>query len=164
MAAESEPKWEGKAIVELPGKEAESAWSAIQDFCNLHKWIPLDTCYYVEGIQGQPGLIRYCASTVKDPESQTPTIKWAKEKLLTIDPIQHSLSYEVGENNMGFNSYVGTFQVLPLNGDPKLGCKIEWGFLCDPVEGWTFQALNSYIENALQFMANKIHLACSLPA
>ncbi|XP_061369617.1 lachrymatory-factor synthase-like [Gastrolobium bilobum] len=160
MAEECEPKWEGKAIVEVAGTSAELVWPLLEDFCNLHKLIPLDTCYQVEGIQGQPGLIRYCASSTKGVTS--PTIMWVKEKLLTIDPIQRCLSYEVVDNNMGFKSYVSTQKVLPINGDDAnlgLGCKIEWGFVSDPVEGWRFQDLNSYIESSLQFMAKKIELS-----
>ncbi|KAJ1409813.1 START-like domain superfamily [Sesbania bispinosa] len=162
MAEESKPKWEGKSIVELRSTAAEDVWPVLEDFCNLHKWIPIDTCYQVEGIQGQPGLIRYCASSIKgaDDSAETTTIKWAKEKLLTIDPVQRCLSYEVVDNNIGFKSYVATLRVVPSsNGD---GCKIEWGFVSDPVEGWTFQDMNSYIQSSLQFMANKIELARSV--
>ncbi|XP_004501141.1 lachrymatory-factor synthase-like [Cicer arietinum] len=160
MAEESNPKWEGKVTVDVRNTDEKQVWSVLEDFCNLHKWIPIDTCYQVEGIQGQPGLIRYCASTVKDdvPDSKS-TIKFAKEKLLTIDPIKRCLSYEIVDNNMGFKSYVATIKVLPINDDVKgSGCKIEWGFVCDPVEGWRFQDLNSYVEFSLQFMANKIEV------
>ncbi|XP_057434799.1 lachrymatory-factor synthase-like [Lotus japonicus] len=165
MAEESKLKWEGKAIVELPGTGAEAVWPFLEDFCNLHKCFPIDTSYQVEGIQGQPGLIRYCASTIKgDDAADETTIKWAKEKLLTIDPVQRCLSYEIVDNNIGFKSYVATLKVVPVNGDDaKLaGCKIEWGFVSDPMEGWSFQDLKSYIESSLQFMANKIdQLECS---
>ncbi|KAK7311760.1 hypothetical protein RJT34_10097 [Clitoria ternatea] len=149
-----EPKWEGKVSVEVGGVGAEEAWSVIQDFCNLHKWIPIDTCYQVEGVLGQPGLIRYCASNVEDATA----IKWAKEKLLSIDPIQRCLSYEVLDNNVGFKSYVATLKVLPINGG---SCQIEWGFVSDPVEGWSFQDLNDYIHSSLLFMANRIQYAAA---
>lgn len=153
MAEQSDPKWEGKAIVELAGTSAELVWPALEDFCNLHKLIPIDTCYQLEGIPGQPGLIRYCASAVKVGDEETATIKWAKERLLSIDPVQRCLSYEIVESNMGFKSYVATLKVVPINEDR---CKIEWSFVSDPVEGWSFQGLNSHIEYYLQFMAKKI--------
>ncbi|KAG5031133.1 hypothetical protein AAZX31_06G083300 [Glycine max] len=162
MAEESKPKWEGKSVTELPGTDAEQVWTALEDFCNLHKWWPIETCYQLEGVPGQPGLIRYCASTVEEAvvgaQKTTTTIKWTKEKLLAIDPVQRCLSYEIVENNMGFKSYVATLKVLPMNGD---GCKIDWGFVCDPVEGWSFQDLKLYLESSLQSMAKKIQLACS---
>ncbi|KAG5048591.1 hypothetical protein JHK85_009694 [Glycine max] len=91
--------------------------------------MPIETCYHqLEGVPGQPGLIRYyCASTVEEG-----TIMWAKEKLLAVDPVQCCLSYEIVDNNVGFKSNVATLKVLPMNGD---GSMIEWGFICDPVEG-----------------------------
>lgn len=143
MAEESKLQWEGKAVAELPGTDAELMWSALEDFWNLHKWMPIETCYHqLEGVPGQPGLIRYyCASTVEEG-----TIMWAKEKLLAIDPVQCCLSYEIVDNNVGFKSNVATLKVLPMNGD---GSMIEWGFICDPVEGgvykiWSYDLIWSF--------------------
>ncbi|RXI07701.1 hypothetical protein DVH24_005474 [Malus domestica] len=100
----------------------------LADFCNLHKWFPiLDTCYQVEGVPGQPGVIRY-ASLYPDAFGKTSlsaddhghhddqrSIKWVTEKLLAIDLIERCLSYEIVDNNIGFKSYVGTMQVLSVN-------------------------------------------------
>ncbi|PNX65999.1 lachrymatory-factor synthase [Trifolium pratense] len=161
MGNESQPNWEDKVTIKLPNITSQQVWQVLQDFCNLHKWIPIDTCYQLEGIQNQPGVIRYCASTIKSPDSE-PTIKWAKEKLLTIDPIKRCLSYEIVDNNMGFKSYVATLKVVPINDDDEgAGCVVEWGFVCDPVEGWTLQDFKSYIEYCLQFMAKKIEVESS---
>ncbi|QCE16050.1 lachrymatory-factor synthase-like [Vigna unguiculata] len=166
MTEESTLKWEGKAMAELPDTDPQFTWNVFEDFCNLHKWIPIETCYQVEGVSGQPGLIRYCAnSTVEEEEGvgddaqKTTTIKWAKEKLLQIDPVQRCLTYEVGENNIGFKSYVATIKVFPIN--HHRGSKIEWSFVCDPVQGWTFQDLNSIIESYVEIVAKKIVLACN---
>ncbi|XP_058780699.1 lachrymatory-factor synthase-like [Vicia villosa] len=150
-------KWEGKAIVEVRGTNEEIVWSVLEDFCNLHKWLPIDTCYKFEGVDGQPGVVRYCASTKKG------TVKWFKEKLLTIDHVQRCLSYEIVGNNMGFKNYVAIMKVLPLkiSDDEGVGCMIEWECVCDPVEGWSLQDLHSYIGNFLNFMANKIELSYS---
>lgn len=160
-------KWEGKAIVEVRGTEEEIVWSVLQDFCNLHKWLPIDTCYKFEGVDGQPGLVRYCASTKKGAdENSEAVVKWFKEKLLTIDHVQRCLSYEIVDNNMGFKNYVAIMKVLPLkitddDDDERVGCMIEWECVCDPVEGWSLQNLHSYIGNFLRCMANKIELAYS---
>ncbi|KAL9313466.1 hypothetical protein ACSQ67_018918 [Phaseolus vulgaris] len=156
MGEESDPKWEGKAVVELADTTAEVAWTVLEDFCNIHKWIPLDTCYQLEGILGKPGLIRYCASTIVDDVEKTSTVKWAKEKLLAIDPVQRCLTYEVVENNMGFKFYLATFKVLSMKEDE---CKIEWEFVCDPVQGWSLQGLESYVVSSLQVMKKNIELA-----
>ncbi|KAL5850500.1 hypothetical protein ACOSQ4_008513 [Xanthoceras sorbifolium] len=166
MAEETQPKWEGKASVEIASLKAEQVWSFLADFCNLHKWFPtIDTCYQVEGVAGQPGLIRYCGSTTQtsssseggkdgdDQKSSSTTTKWAKEKLLMIDPIQRCFSYEVLDNNIGFKSYVGTFKVLPTNGG---GCVIEWSFVADPVEGLRLEDMAAFGDYCLQFMAKKM--------
>ncbi|CAI8599872.1 unnamed protein product [Vicia faba] len=154
-------KWEGKAIVEVRGTEEEIVWSVLEDFCNLQKWLPIDSCYKFEGVEGEPGLVRYCASTKKG------IVKWFKEKLLTIDHAQRCLSYEIVDNNMGFKNYVAIMKVLPLqtNGgddaNKSVGCMIEWECVCDPIEGWSLQDLHSYIGHFLKCMANKIELAYS---
>ncbi|BAT78360.1 hypothetical protein LR48_Vigan04g207100 [Vigna angularis] len=160
MGEKSDERWKGKAVVELADTNTEVAWSVIEDFCNIHKWMSLDTSYQQEGTLGKPGLIRYCASTIVDEVKKTPTLKWAKEKVLAIDPVERSLSYEVIENNMGFKFYVATLKVLSRE---EGGCKIEWGFVCDPVEGWTVEGLESYVESSLQIIKKNIQLAYNTP-
>ncbi|KAK3213007.1 hypothetical protein Dsin_017713 [Dipteronia sinensis] len=131
MEEEKQPKWEGKAMVELASVKAEQVWPCFdEDFCNVHKWFPgFDSCSQLQGQLGQPGLIRY--GTTTEPlfpaaDDHEKTINWAKEKLLMIDPIQRCLSYEMLDNTYGFKSYVATIKVLPINGDGNIGCKIEW--------------------------------------
>ncbi|EEF45862.1 uncharacterized protein LOC8275674 [Ricinus communis] len=160
----SERKWDGKATVELKGLTADQVWPFVADFCNLHKWFPnLDTCYQVEGQLGQPGLVRYCAS-VPQPSSDgsgETTFSWVKEKLVMINPDERCLSYEVVDSSMGFESYAATFRLLQVNGDAQHGCKIEWSFVSDPVEAWSFQDFVTYANSCLQFMAKKIEDAVS---
>ncbi|CAF2031512.1 unnamed protein product [Brassica oleracea var. botrytis] len=83
-------KWEGKQAVQVNGVTEEQAWSVVSDFCNVHEWFPtVDTCHRVEGTDGQTSLVRYCASNkIKDEET-----KWAKERLVEIDPVGRCLSY-----------------------------------------------------------------------
>lgn len=150
---EAQPKWEGKTSAELKSS-AQEVWPFLADFCNLDKVFPgIDTCYQVEGVAGQPGLIRYGAGAATDHDETT--VKWAKEKLLVMDPIKRCLSYEVLENNMGFKSYVAAMQVVPVTNDDE-GCKIEWSFVCDPIEGWGLEDFQSYLESSLQGMAKNI--------
>ncbi|KAJ7965927.1 lachrymatory-factor synthase-like [Quillaja saponaria] len=188
MEEENKPKWDYTASVELAAGLTETqVWPLLEDFCNLHKWFPIDTCYQVDGVPGQPGLIRYTAATTTTTPSSgsdghdVKVIKWAKEKLLMIDPIQRCLSYEVIDNNIGMKSYVATIKVLPINGhdnnddhngtnqqclivvdnavaysDHGFPCKIELSFVCDPVEGWKLEDFVAYVEYCLQFMANKM--------
>ncbi|KAK8543139.1 hypothetical protein V6N13_136327 [Hibiscus sabdariffa] len=144
MADETKLKWEGKATAELKASTAEQIWPLIAEFCNLDKFFPsVDTCYRKEGTLGEPGLVRYCEGKMG----------WANEKLLTIDPINHSLSYEVMENNVGFKNYIATLNVLPMEGG---GCKIEWSFVSDPIQGLKVEDLVSLVDDTLQFMAKKM--------
>ena len=161
MAGETvtQTKWEGKACVELAIPTAQEVWPLVEDFCNLHKWLPtIDTCYQVDGILGQPGMVRYVATTTTTSSNgnEETMIKWAKEKLLMIDPIKRCLSYEIIDNNIGMKSYVGKFIVSPINDDGKKGCKMEWSFVCDQIEGLRFEDFLPYIETGLQSMAKKM--------
>ncbi|KAH7524163.1 lachrymatory-factor synthase [Ziziphus jujuba] len=157
------PKWEGGASAEIKGPTPQQVWDLLRDFGNLHKWIPsLDTCDLLDHgnqLPAQTGLIRYCASTKITSSAgidQTITL-WAKEKLIMIDPIKRCLSYEIVDNNMGFKSYVGTMEILPIiNDDVKHGCKIKWSFVSDPVEGWRYEDLVSYIDSSVKLMAKKM--------
>ncbi|KAF3446392.1 hypothetical protein FNV43_RR11571 [Rhamnella rubrinervis] len=154
MEEETQLKWEGEASVGLEGSAPQQVWGLLEDFCSIHKWHPnLDTSYQVDGVPGQPGLVRYCGITSKS------STMWVKEKLTVIDPIKRCLSYEIVDNNMGFKSYVGTMEVLPMINDAddeEIGCRIKWSFVCDPMVGWKYEDLLSNIESSLQFMAKKM--------
>ncbi|VVB10615.1 unnamed protein product [Arabis nemorensis] len=147
-------KWEGKHAAQVNGVTAEQVWSVVSDFCNIHEWFPtIDTCHRVQGTDGQPGLIRYCATT-KTNEAET---LWAKERLVMIDPIGRCLSYEVIENNVGFRTYVATVRVMQVDDDDQV-CRIEWSFVSDPVDGWKKEDLESYVDFCLKHMVNKMEL------
>ncbi|XP_076950037.1 lachrymatory-factor synthase-like [Bidens hawaiensis] len=141
-----DPKWEGKSIVELKNIKAEQLWPLFEDFCTFHKWIPgLDSekCHYVEGVYGEPGLIRCNVFTEQSSETlSNDTDKWCTEKLLSMDRIEQTLSYKIIENNLGFRYYVGTIKVIEI----EEGCKIEWSFIADPVEGMRLEDLGGFVE------------------
>lgn len=171
------PKWEFKTSAGLATATVEQVWPLLEDFCNLHKWLPetLHECYQVEGILGQqPGLTRYCTFSRTLPSSDgheavTQTV-YAYDRLLWIDPIKRCFSYDMLDNNMGMKTYVATLRLLPINDDDddddgKLhacGCKIEWSFVCDPMEGWSFEDFSSFIAASLQTIAKNMEDATSL--
>ncbi|KAI3677274.1 hypothetical protein L1987_86897 [Smallanthus sonchifolius] len=158
MAQENkDSKWEGKSTEELRGITAEQLWPLFEDFCTIHKWVPaLDSekSRQGEGAYGEPGLIRYCvfteesSSALSNGTDKAPT-KWCNEKLLSMDPVQRTLSYEVTENNLGFKSYVANVKVIETEG----GCKIEWSFVADPVEGMGLEDLRGFLESNLKTVA-----------
>ncbi|XP_011019591.1 PREDICTED: lachrymatory-factor synthase [Populus euphratica] len=154
-------KWEGKSIVELKGPTADQIWPLLEDFCNINKWFPsIDVCNHVDGELGKPGLTRYCASKTLSTYGSydEAEVRWVKERLLMINPTEKCLSYEVLENNSGFKSYVATMKVLEINGSDagENGCKIEWSFIADPVEGWTLEDFSSFINFCLQSMGKNM--------
>ncbi|XP_010249530.1 PREDICTED: lachrymatory-factor synthase-like [Nelumbo nucifera] len=164
--AQAQLKWEGKASANLTGPTADQVWPLLEDFFSIHKWLPAcDICERVEGVSGQPGCIRYTAGNSISSGTATgeETVSWAKEKLVAIDSKERWFSYEVTENNIGFNSYVATIKVFPLKDDVEdegeHGCEIEWSFVTDPIEGWALESLLSYIHSSLQVMAKRMEEA-----
>ncbi|KAI3677268.1 hypothetical protein L1987_86891 [Smallanthus sonchifolius] len=157
MAQENkDSKWEGKSSEGLRGITAEQLWPLFEDFCTIHKWVPAhsEKCRQGEGAYGEPGLSRYCvftkesSSALSNGTDKAPT-KWCNEKLLSMDPVQRTLSYEVTENNLGFKSYVANVKVIEIVG----GCKIEWSFVADPVEGMGLEDLRGFLESNLKTVA-----------
>ena len=123
------------------------------------KWLPtIDTYYQVDGILGQPGLVQYVPTptTISSNGNEETMIKWAKEKLLMFDPIKPCLINKIIDNNIGMKSYVGKLILSPINDDGKNGCKNEWSFVYDPIEGLRFEDFLPYIETGLQSMAKKM--------
>nr|XP_043611098.1 lachrymatory-factor synthase [Erigeron canadensis] len=151
-------RWEGKATTQLETIKAEDIWPLIEDFCNIHKWLPtIDTCHHVQGDHGQPGLVRYCASTLDNDNNNNTAVKWCHEKLISIDHAHRCLSYEIMENNIGFTCYMAELKVIENIDDH--GCKIEWSFVADPVQGWRFEDLCGYVDSSLKAMAGKMEEA-----
>ncbi|WCJ25648.1 Polyketide cyclase/dehydrase and lipid transport superfamily protein [Euphorbia peplus] len=148
-------KWEANLREQVKGITAEEVWPLLEDFCNLHKVFPLvNNSRRLDGEAGKPGLIRYCAFQ----PSPAGDIFWVTEKLLMIDSNEQCLRYEIVENNLGINAYVGTMKVGPTSrGDgegAEEGCWIEWSVVADPMEGRTVEAFqsvwNSYLHSIVQ--------------
>ncbi|KAJ6361541.1 hypothetical protein OIU78_002052 [Salix suchowensis] len=139
MAEEkSQIKWEGKSIAELRGPTADQSMVSLG------------------------GLLQYKQMVSKHRFMMRARFVGSKERLLMISPAEKCLSYEVLENNSGFKSYIATMKVLEINGSDagENGCKIEWSFIADPVEGWTFEDFNSFINFCLQSMGKEHGTGC----
>ncbi|PIA38254.1 hypothetical protein AQUCO_02800139v1 [Aquilegia coerulea] len=158
MENDQKPKWECHACVELV-LGADQVWPFLADFFGMRKLLPaLDICRPVEGIGGEPGCIRYCARYTGAPDNEE-TVKWATEKLLSIDNAQRSLSYKIIANNLGYESYMATMKVVPGGNNNKDGCKIEWSFVVEPVEGRTEEDMASHQDYILKTIAKSIEEA-----
>lgn len=156
-------QWEGKATAEIRGLTADQVWPLIADFCNFHKWCPIvDACHKVEGVDGRPGLVRYCTATLPPPSVDGDgVVKWCHEKLLEMDSIERRLSYQLLENNMGIKACTATLQVAPIADTEGGGggCRIEWSFAADPIEGRSREELVAFLEKGIEGMARKIEEA-----
>ncbi|XP_021729196.1 lachrymatory-factor synthase-like [Chenopodium quinoa] len=162
--AQESAKWEGETIVELK-LTPQQAWPLIADFCSLDKWFThLEKCYLVEGELGEPGMVRCCESSKFGGDG---VARFAKERLISIDPSQMCLSYEVLDNNAGFKSYVSTMRLFPSDGgdddddDGRSGCKFVWTFEADPVEGFTLEGLCEIFKAIAHGMVIKMEEAYS---
>ncbi|KAK3040978.1 hypothetical protein RJ639_029088 [Escallonia herrerae] len=143
-----EPKWEAKVSTKLAKASADQIWPLCKDFFNLHKWFPgLTVCHRIHGSNGEPGCIRYCAGLSLPTEGGEQAVSWAKERVIAIDHDEKSITYEIVEGNIGFNSS------FP---EAETGCVMEWSFAVDPVEGWKFEDLVKSYEEWLQGMAQKM--------
>ncbi|KAJ8641049.1 hypothetical protein MRB53_017743 [Persea americana] len=59
-------KWAVKLTAKLTGPKPDHIWLSYKDYCNFHRWHQhptLDVCQHTEGVEGQPGDVRYCAVT-----------------------------------------------------------------------------------------------------
>ncbi|KAL5786272.1 hypothetical protein ACOSQ2_008664 [Xanthoceras sorbifolium] len=154
-----QPKWEGKVSRRLTQATADQIWTLFKDYFNLHKWFPsLDTSYGVHGTNGEPGCIRYCAGfSIRSADDGNRHVSWSKERLTAVDHEQRSLSYEIVDSNIGFESYVSTVKIVPGDHhDGQHGCLIEWSFTVDPVEGMEFDELVKKYDVGLQRMAKQM--------
>ncbi|KAH6783825.1 hypothetical protein C2S52_008784 [Perilla frutescens var. hirtella] len=160
----SQEKWHAKICTRLEKVEADQIWPFFQDFFGLHKWFPgLPTCEGIHGANGEIGCIRYCSGfglkqVANNNESSPMNLSWSKERLIAIDHVQKTFTYEIVDCNIGFNSYVSTINVVPVDGDGG-GCTVEWWISLDPVEGGTLEDLVVKYDVGLQLMVKKMENA-----
>lgn len=87
-------------------------------------------------------------------------VSWSKERLIAVDEVSRSLSYEIVESNIGFKSYKSMIRISPTGdddqGNDQDGCVIEWVFTVDPVQGLRFEDLVMKYEVGLQRMAKNM--------
>ncbi|KAJ0964803.1 hypothetical protein J5N97_025941 [Dioscorea zingiberensis] len=164
---EEQKKWHGNITVELPDCiTGDQAWSIIGDFTAVDKWFALVAATeLITGDPTQPGCIRRnTGHPNKTQDSSSDPIFWAKEKLVGINMEERSMTYEVIESNMGFNSFFSTIRVLQGGdgvGDGG-GCRMEWSFEADPLDGWTQPAFLSFLHSGVQDLPKRILEASQL--
>ncbi|XP_021729218.1 lachrymatory-factor synthase-like [Chenopodium quinoa] len=160
-----EEKWEGKVSTTLPSTKPHQIWPLFKDFFNIHKYFPtLSNSYGVHGTNGEVGCIRVCVGSSrsfflpkKDFDSKINSeelVSLSKERLIAVDEVNKSLSYEIVESNIGLTSYVATVMISQGGDDlGNEGCVIEWSFTVDPVQGLKYEDMVKKYEVSLLKMA-----------
>ncbi|KAK4419930.1 hypothetical protein Salat_2405900 [Sesamum alatum] len=153
----SQQKWEAKVSTRLEKARPDQIWPFFEDFFGLHKWFPnLTTCHGIHGANGEPGCIRYCSGFgLKNTNESSSSLSWSKERLVALDRVQMTLTYEMVDCNIGFRSYVSTIKLVPRDG----GGVVEWCISLDPVPGWKLQDLVAKYQVGLQLMVEKMESA-----
>uniref|UniRef100_A0A0E0JNG3 Lachrymatory-factor synthase n=1 Tax=Oryza punctata TaxID=4537 RepID=A0A0E0JNG3_ORYPU len=156
--------WHGSVRAAVEGPTPDQAWALLGDFCSLDRWVPsVQTCRRLEGAEGQPGCVRYCAGPVNkakaaaaaagEGEGEAEAVAgWSKERLVEFDRAARRYSYEVVETNKGFGRYAATLRVEP---DPA-GCAVAWSFEADPVRGWTLEGFVGFLDELARGVARRL--------
>ncbi|KAL5700135.1 hypothetical protein ACHQM5_025621 [Ranunculus cassubicifolius] len=149
-------QWMCEARVELT-TGAETVWASLSDFFSIGKWLPpLGECIPLEGNSGEPGCVRCCRTPTGVLDScGIEIVKLATERLVFLDNTERCFSYEMMDNNLGYKSYKATMKVIP-DGEKDVGCRIEWSFTVEPVQGWTHEGMISHQEYVLGIIAKTI--------
>ncbi|KAG1346621.1 lachrymatory-factor synthase [Cocos nucifera] len=151
-----ELQWDGEVYAKLCGPTADQAWSLLKEFCALQKWVSsIDTCFKLEGTEGEPGCVRYCAGSVNRSDPAQP-LGWSKERLVAFDPAGRSYTYEIVESNKGFGRYTATIRVVPDPEGVAEGCCIEWRFAAEPVRGWTHEGFVAFLAKLAQGVGARV--------
>ncbi|KAK1666842.1 hypothetical protein QYE76_055001 [Lolium multiflorum] len=146
------PEWRGAVRAAAAGPTPDQAWALLRDFCSLDRWVSLvQTCRRLEGADGEPGCVRYCAGPV-NMASPEEAVGWSKERLVEVDDAGRSYSYEVVETNKGFGRYRAT---IGVEADPA-GCAVAWSFEADPVKGWTLEGFVGFLEKLARGVARRL--------
>ncbi|KAF3788877.1 Lachrymatory-factor synthase [Nymphaea thermarum] len=151
-------RWEGKLSATIGGATADQVWPLVADFCSLDRWFPsVQTCRLEGGVAGEPGCVRYTAGKgIESADGEG--VAWARERLVSIDPAGRKLSYEITENNVGWGQYEAAMEVIEGGGmtEDGGGCRIEWSFRMEPMEGGSEEGVAAYLGHTLEEMAKRM--------
>lgn len=115
--------------------EADQAWEVVKQFGELHRWHPAIAESAIEDDQpdGLVGIIR----RVKLQNGEV-----LRERLLSLDDPNRTLSYNFDETQLPLDNYVGTIRLTPLSGQARTF--VQWSSrfdLCEPECTQEFQDL-----------------------
>lgn len=98
------PKPYASAVINAP---ADEVWSFVRDFNNLNEWLPAVGSSEIEG--GQDAGVVGCVRRLTLQDGGV-----AKERLLVLDDVDRSYTYEFVESPFPVRSYRSTIRVAPV--------------------------------------------------
>ncbi|KAK1315063.1 Lachrymatory-factor synthase [Acorus calamus] len=131
----------------LTNTTADQAWSLMKNFTGLDKILPaVQTCYKVEGVDGEPSCIRYAAGKVPAPGGEE-LFLWAKERLIETNLVNQFFWYEMVESSVGFRRYFRRLGAKEGGGGSGGG---------GGDQGWTKEEFDGFLGGGLEAMARRI--------
>ncbi|CAM6091452.1 unnamed protein product [Calypogeia fissa] len=129
MAEKQDGKWRSEVTEVIPAP-IDKVWPILTDFDGLHRLFPqiYSSCETVEGEKNKPGALRHL--TAPTPHG----IVEAKERLISIDDVNHTTTYTIEWITMGWTGYLGAIDAKSTEKGETL---VVWKFELDPVAGQT---------------------------
>ncbi|OAE33036.1 hypothetical protein AXG93_1913s1380 [Marchantia polymorpha subsp. ruderalis] len=111
--------------------------------------------------QGSPQIMATNEQIPNMSENKVGVTKWrgdgnksyAKEKLLTFDNENRSMSYLMMENNFGLSEYIATYKMQDLGGGAVL---VDWSFEVNPIPNSTEQKTADYMTGVYKDTMKKL--------
>jgi hypothetical protein len=132
------PKPYASTIINAP---ADTVWSYIRDFANLHEWLPsIETCEIEGGTPAnQVGAIRRLTATGADAPF--------RERLVLFDDEGHSYAYEFVDSPLPLDTCRAQIRLTPVTDTGQTFA--EW---------WSeFTADDEYVESMTKFLSTNVY-------
>eukprot|EP00252_Welwitschia_mirabilis_P004951 TRINITY_DN152_c0_g1_i1.p1 TRINITY_DN152_c0_g1~~TRINITY_DN152_c0_g1_i1.p1 ORF type:complete len:164 (+),score=15.28 TRINITY_DN152_c0_g1_i1:159-650(+) len=146
-------QWHGRISAEISDASAEQVWKEARSFSGLERWHPsLEECEIVEGEDGSVGCVRMCRNGDL----------WVKEMLVAFDDATMSYTYSVIDGNIGLDSFVVSFTVLPATAtavsSSSSACTVVWEFRVDPPPNTSYEEFLGFLKSSYRDMAEGLQL------
>jgi hypothetical protein len=129
--AGQDDKWRG-SVTEIIPAPIEKVWAYLSDFKALKTNYSeaFISCETVEGEVNKVGSVRFVVCPFGDG------IIEVNERLLHQDEVNHTLSYGMEKNSMGWKGYTGHVSAKTGENGQTIA---EWGYSLDPIGGMTHE-------------------------
>ncbi|XP_051121827.1 uncharacterized protein LOC127245143 [Andrographis paniculata] len=144
-------KWHGsvQAIVNAP---IEKVWSIVSHSSRLHEWMPMvEKCTSVSGQEGIPGYVRLVSGLMFPQKDRG--MSWIKERLILIDPLLHTYTFQMEESNIGLDGSLNSLKLIDYGDGTTL---VDWKYDIDPANGMSKDNIIDYLGYLYKSCINRI--------